>query len=272
MASIRDADLSLWLHNKLGQLDDHWSAKIISPHLNPQTITNAATILNNFQPQVKIKFLLSLLHVSRRNIEEWKNEIDQFIEVASECSDQWCSALAKLLKSYPEKGIINFDNDVMDEYFPNLLEEIQKIIDSNPVNHNVTPSLLPLESLYLNKNALQSITGYQPTYTKYFALKRKPKSAILRAEMLQKASDAHIQAKSKNPMGALIPIKSKVANKSEASQFLDLKFKSQTTNSSSKVTKQTLSTTKKEGGKIKLLDISEQPLTTKDAKKRRKLG
>lgn len=46
--------------------------------------------------------------------------------------------------------------------------------------------MIPMECLYLNKNALNTIVGQQQQPIKHFALKRKPKSAALRAELLQK--------------------------------------------------------------------------------------
>lgn len=46
--------------------------------------------------------------------------------------------------------------------------------------------MLPLECPYLSRNAMQSIAGQQSLPVKHFALKRKPKSAALRADLLQK--------------------------------------------------------------------------------------
>ena len=46
--------------------------------------------------------------------------------------------------------------------------------------------MLPMECQFLNKTALIATTGQQPLPVKHFALKRKPKSATLRAELLQK--------------------------------------------------------------------------------------
>ena len=48
--------------------------------------------------------------------------------------------------------------------------------------------MLPLECPYLSRNAMQSIAGLQPLPVKHFALKRKPKSAALRADLLQKCT------------------------------------------------------------------------------------
>ena len=46
--------------------------------------------------------------------------------------------------------------------------------------------MLPLECQYLNTNALTTLAGPLTPPVKHFQLKRKPKSATLRAELLQK--------------------------------------------------------------------------------------
>lgn len=46
--------------------------------------------------------------------------------------------------------------------------------------------MLPLECQYLNKSALTTLVGPLTPPVKHFQLKRKPKSATLRAELLQK--------------------------------------------------------------------------------------
>lgn len=47
-------------------------------------------------------------------------------------------------------------------------------------------AMLPLECQYLNKSALTTLAGPLTPPVKHFQLKRKPKSATLRAELLQK--------------------------------------------------------------------------------------
>lgn len=49
-------------------------------------------------------------------------------------------------------------------------------------------NLLPLECLYLNRTALVAMVGPQPPLPKHFTLRRKPKSAALRAELTQKGT------------------------------------------------------------------------------------
>ena len=55
-----------------------------------------------------------------------------------------------------------------------------------PVKKTMDVRMLPMECQFLNKTALIAATGQQPLPVKHFALKRKPKSATLRAELLQK--------------------------------------------------------------------------------------
>ncbi|XP_025777385.1 negative elongation factor A [Puma concolor] len=55
------------------------------------------------------------------------------------------------------------------------------------VNECEASAMLPLECQYLNKNALTTLAGPLTPPVKHFQLKRKPKSATLRAELLQKS-------------------------------------------------------------------------------------
>lgn len=52
--------------------------------------------------------------------------------------------------------------------------------------------MLPLECQYLNKSALTTLVGPLTPPVKHFQLKRKPKSATLRAELLQKCMSLNI--------------------------------------------------------------------------------
>lgn len=55
-----------------------------------------------------------------------------------------------------------------------------------PVGECEASAMLPLECQYLNKSALTTLVGPLTPPIKHFQLKRKPKSATLRAELLQK--------------------------------------------------------------------------------------
>lgn len=80
MANVRDSDTSLWLHNKLGTSNDSWINGSICSQLNKEVLRNIKECFPDLQTQVKLKLLLSFLHIPRRLVEE-VNEI-QWIEMA----------------------------------------------------------------------------------------------------------------------------------------------------------------------------------------------
>ena len=64
-----------------------------------------ASVFQDLQPQVKLKLLLSLFHIGRRNLEAWKTQLDGILSVAKEDSEPWVCMLAELIKTFPETGI-----------------------------------------------------------------------------------------------------------------------------------------------------------------------
>lgn len=96
--------------------------------------------------------------------------------------------LSEAMKTFPSTGSLNTDITDLDEHRPifgDLVNDLRKLLKKQN-----DPAMLPLECHYLNKTALTSVVGQQPAPTKHFTLKRKPKSAALRAELLQKSIDA----------------------------------------------------------------------------------
>ena len=98
--------------------------------------------------------------------------------------------MAELLKKYPSSFQINFEIEQNSAVFTDLVSELKRIVKRHADKH-----ILPLECLYLNKNALASQVGSLPVPTKHFTLKRKSKSAALRAELLSKSSEAALSLK-----------------------------------------------------------------------------
>ncbi|KAB0342725.1 hypothetical protein FD754_019651 [Muntiacus muntjak] len=130
MASMRESDTGLWLHNKLGATDELWAPPSIASLLTAAVIDNIRLCFHGLSSAVKLKLLLGTLHLPRRTVDE-------------------CEASA----------------------------------------------MLPLECQYLNKNALTTLAGPLTPPVKHFQLKRKPKSATLRAELLQKSTETAQQLK-----------------------------------------------------------------------------
>jgi len=62
-------DTALWLHNKLGSTDDLWSGKTICSQLSQDRLQSIHACFHTLQPHVKVKLMLSFLHIPRRNVD-----------------------------------------------------------------------------------------------------------------------------------------------------------------------------------------------------------
>ncbi|XP_054266132.1 negative elongation factor A [Macrosteles quadrilineatus] len=277
MANVRDSDTSLWLHNKLGTSNDSWTGGSICSQLNAEVLRNIKDCFPDLQTQVKLKLLLSFFHIPRRNIEEWRVEMEEILEVAMVDSEQWVSMLAEMMRTIPSAGCFNdeiSENEENRRIFSDLVNDLRKL-----VRKNVDLGMLPLECHYLNKSALISVVGQQPVLPKHFTLKRKPKSAALRAELLQKSADA--MSNMKKSTAPTVPVRSRgmprkmtdtTPLKGIPSRVPTGGFRSPSLNNPL-LSRPSLSRTpagRKDGG-IKLLDINEQPLGYAQAKKRKRM-
>ena len=65
--------------------------------------------------------------------------------------------------------------------YSDLLIELRKTLKKHGDQND---SVLPLECHFLNKNAFISVVGHQPQPSKHFTLKRKPKAAALKADLM----------------------------------------------------------------------------------------
>ena len=70
MAHVRDSDTALWLHNKLGSAEELWLPSSISGIIKTTTIDNIYRCFTVLTTTVKLKLLLGVLHLPRRNLEE----------------------------------------------------------------------------------------------------------------------------------------------------------------------------------------------------------
>ncbi|XP_059608942.1 negative elongation factor A [Phlebotomus argentipes] len=272
-----NVDTCLWLHNKLGtsNTNDSWTSGSICSQLNKEVLKNIKDCFPDLQTQVKLKLLLSFFHIPRRHVEEWKKELEEIIEVAGLDSELWVSMVAETMKTFPATGSLNTEISDYDEtrpIFTDMVNDLKKL-----VNKHSDLCMLPLECQYLNKAALISVVGQQSPPVKHFTLKRKPKSVQLRAELLQKSSDA--QSTLKKASAPTIPLRSRgmprkmtdtTPLKGIPSRMPTCGFRSPTAGSG--LSRPNLSRTpagRKDGG-IKLLDIADQPLGYAAAKKRKR--
>uniref|UniRef100_A0A8C5P7U8 Negative elongation factor complex member A n=1 Tax=Leptobrachium leishanense TaxID=445787 RepID=A0A8C5P7U8_9ANUR len=190
MASMRESDTGLWLHNKLGSADELWSPPSIASLLTASVIDNVRLCFHNLSSAVKLKLLLGMLHLPRRTVDEMKGALTEIIQLATLDSDPWILMVADILKSFPDTGSLNLD---LEEQNPNVQDILGELREK--VSECEASAMLPLECQYLNKNALTMLAGPLTPPVKHFQLKRKPKSATLRAELLQKSTEAAQQLK-----------------------------------------------------------------------------
>ncbi|XP_028138660.1 negative elongation factor A [Diabrotica virgifera virgifera] len=275
MANVRDSDTSLWLHNKLGISNDSWTGGSICSQLNAEVLRNIKDCFPDLQTQVKLKLLLSFFHIPRRNLEEWKAELDQILEVAVGDSELWVAMLADALRTYPSTGSLNTEISDVDEVRPifnDLVSDLRKLVRKQN-DHN----MLPMECHYLNKAALVSVVGHKLEPLKHFTIKKKPKSALLRADLLQKSIDAasNMNKKSSAPV---IPVRSRGMPRkmTDTTPLKGIPSRVPTSGFRSALSSNTNRPPlrgpagRKEGG-VKLLDIADQPLGYAAAKKRKKM-
>ncbi|KAI7694739.1 hypothetical protein SSS_04959 [Sarcoptes scabiei] len=197
-------DIALWLHNKLSS-DDIWSDKnSIITQLNADILRNIKTCFTGLHNNVKLKLLLSFLHIAKRNVEEWSNELNNLIQIAENDSNPWVKAIAEFLLQYPQKGTINID----DSNFSEIIFYLKKCVKKQ------NQKILPLESLFLNRTAFSCSFGQSSQPIKHFTLKRKAKSASLRAELLQKAED--LSSGKRPSTGTTVPIRCRGLNSSDS--------------------------------------------------------
>lgn len=180
-----DFGTSLWLHNKLGSSTDQWSGRTIVFQLSKEKLINIRDCFVDLQPQVKLKLLLAMVHIAKRNVEEWRNELTDILDIAiADDSDRWVSTIAELLKNYPNDFRINLRIEENRTVFTEVVNELKNTLDEIEIDY----AMLPLDCLYLNRNVMTVLFGPQPLPEKHFTLIRKPRSAAIRAELLQRSS------------------------------------------------------------------------------------
>lgn len=185
--------------------------------------------------------------------------------------------LSESMKTLPASGSLNtemseYDHSESRPIFNDMVIELKRL-----VNKTNDLRMLPMECQYLNKPALTALVGNQPAPTRHFVLKRKPKSTILRAELMQKSADA--QSSLKKTSAPTVPLRSRGLPR-KMTDTTPLKgipsrvpssggFKTPTSVQSKPTANRTTPAGRKDGG-VKFLEIEDQPLGYAAAKKRKR--
>jgi len=268
MASTIQNDTCLWLHNKLGTSNDSWTGGSIISQLNSDILEKIKNCFQDLQPQVKLKLLLSFLHIGRRNLEQWKKELENILEVALQDSEPWVSMLADLLIAFPSSGQLNVEvRGEGRKIYMDLMADLKKVLKKHGDQSDL---VLPLECHFLNKNAFISVVGHQPQPTKHFSLKRKPKAAALKADLIQRSQEAANKVKSQlSAFPTRVRTMPKKLSDTTPLKGLPSRPLSNSGFRNPRVSLPNRQMGKKEGG-VKLLDITEQPIGYAAAKKRKR--
>ena len=178
-----------------GTSNDSWIGGSIVSQLTPDILVKIQHCFQDLQPQVKLKLLLSFFHIPRRNLEQWRRELENILVVARDDSEPWVRhskrkiaisnlersaiyifylfvtflqvcMLAELVKTFPSSGQLCSDVSVPDanrKIFNDLLSDLKKALKKSSVTLSEGSRkehlVLPLECHYLNKNAFMSIVG-----------------------------------------------------------------------------------------------------------------
>ncbi|EHB06994.1 Negative elongation factor A [Heterocephalus glaber] len=166
-------------------------------------------------------------------LSQMKVALVEIIQLACLDSDPWVLMVADILKSFPDTGSLNLDLEEQNPNVHDILGELREkegapspqgpavdlLLGHLGSQGTVVPADGPGEARacwtlpaaggapdrrlrsgrmwcqYLNKNALTTLAGPLTPPVKHFQLKRKPKSATLRAELLQKSTETAQQLK-----------------------------------------------------------------------------
>jgi len=266
MANVHDTDTAVWLHNKLGSKEELWIPSSISGIIKTTKIDNILRCFHKLNSTVKVKLLLGILHLPRRNLDEMKHTLEGIIEKALEDTDSWVKLVANMVKNYPLTVNLNLDlhgNQIAEK----VIEELTEIVPAS--NHFST---LPLECKLVNKSALKHIAGVVDPPTCHFAVKKRTKSDALRTDLMKKCTDARNHMKK---LGSISTVKAAAVKQQSTTR--------RSTNDNMAIIKGISSRLSREGfrtggtpgsaskrmnrqqaGGTKLLDISEQPISTRE--------
>lgn len=70
----KDSNIYLWLLQKLGPLGMEWTSNSVVTHINEEILSRIRESFTMFNEDLKIKILLTFLHMSRRSLTEVNNQ------------------------------------------------------------------------------------------------------------------------------------------------------------------------------------------------------
>jgi len=215
--------------------------------------------------QVKIRILMSMLHLSTGRLEKLEEHFSKLIEVSLNDTDPWVKVTAGILRYFPVNRQLNKLTE-----FPNGTKIIRQIVEKLDTSES---KLLPLKCRVICKSIINSICpNINRTVEKHFKLKRKPKSAALRADLLQRSLDTYenrsrLVSNSKSSLSRQYSENMKEDDKSTPFMSMNTHRRGQT----SQNRRHSGAYQSREGG-TKMIAIEEAPSLKKEKKRKSKKG
>jgi hypothetical protein len=146
-------DTALWLNNKLGSQSHLWSSSTIATQYTIDKLISIKDCFQNLDSLVKMKFFLSLFHISKRNLDEvclfvpnrktlartpskvtymsyfakFKTILKEIIDSTIEtCSDQWVLSIAMFMQPFLETETLNTEFVYEIESFKEAFNDLKK--------------------------------------------------------------------------------------------------------------------------------------------------
>ncbi|CAF0812308.1 unnamed protein product [Brachionus calyciflorus] len=158
-----ESSAAVWLHNKLASTTHLWSfSSTVASQYTVDKLQSIKECFPTLESLVKIKFFLTLFYIPKRNIEEFRQVVQDVIDLTiSNCLDQWVLSIAQFVDSYWKTQCLDTESEYDNlESFKESYSELIKAFENslnNEDGYERTKYLLPLEFDYLNKDARQSI-------------------------------------------------------------------------------------------------------------------
>lgn len=86
MAGTKHRMLEEWLQAKL---EDPWGGDNISALLTADQLSEIAARWLNLEPQIRVKVLIAILNMRKKQLTENKDQLEAVLQVASTDTDDW---------------------------------------------------------------------------------------------------------------------------------------------------------------------------------------
>lgn len=80
--SSKDKDVGQWLSNKLSSSEDTWSSVTVAAQLNKERLSAIPSCFLDVNPVVKLKLLMGLVQIPKRNMELWMEDLKEILSLA----------------------------------------------------------------------------------------------------------------------------------------------------------------------------------------------